>query len=126
MALTFYKNDIATPEIIVGKLNKLVGHVPAEPLCFTALSDGATIGMINTGGNVPNIEYSRDSIRWATWDCSTITLANSGDTVYMRGYNPNGFSKTANKCSYFVIKYFYFPKNSREIIKSVFLDGRWV
>jgi len=71
-------------------------------LCFTASYSPATI-RLNAGTNPgPNVEYSFDKVTWTTWDYSAITL-NYGDKVYMRGNNPEGFSKTANGRSYFII-----------------------
>lgn len=37
------------------------------------------------------LEYSLDKMDWNTWDFSELTL-NSGDTIYFRGNNPNGFN----------------------------------
>ena len=38
-----------------------------------------------------SLEYSYNGIDWDKWDLSTLTI-NSDDTLYIRGYNPNGFS----------------------------------
>lgn len=37
-----------------------------------------------------NFEYSRDKIEWTEWDFSPL-IVNSGDTIFFRGTNPNGF-----------------------------------
>ena len=40
----------------------------------------------------PDVKYSLDGCNtWTQWDYSTISLTN-GQTVYFRGYNPNGFT----------------------------------
>ena len=38
-----------------------------------------------------SLEYSYNGIDWNEWDLSALTV-NSGDTLYIRGYNPSGFS----------------------------------
>lgn len=38
-----------------------------------------------------SLEYSTDRINWVEWDFSAITI-DSGDTVYFRGNNPDGFN----------------------------------
>lgn len=70
-------------------------------LCFTANTAGSTISLTNNNGNSPNIEYSMDKQNWTTWDFSTITLANIGDKVYMRGNNTSGFSQSNSAYSFF-------------------------
>ena len=69
-------------------------------LRFTSLED-STISLTNNSSNTPNVEYSFDGINdWTTWDYSAISLP-SGTTVYMKGNNPNGFSKSSSKYSTF-------------------------
>lgn len=60
-------------------------------LCFEAVEDSA-ISLSNFRGNAPNIEYSFDKQTWTTWDYNNIDLL-AGQKLYMRGDNPNGFSK---------------------------------
>ena len=38
-----------------------------------------------------SLEYSYDGTNWNEWDFSGLTI-NLGDTLYIRGYNPDGFS----------------------------------
>ena len=38
-----------------------------------------------------SLEYSYDGTNWNEWDFSSLTI-NSGNTLYIRGYNPDGFS----------------------------------
>ena len=38
-----------------------------------------------------SLEYSYDGTNWNEWDFSGLTI-NSGDILYIRGYNPDGFS----------------------------------
>ena len=64
-------------------------------LTFTAEEDGSTFGIINEGGNNPDVQYSLDG--GETWTALaagvTITLAHKGDKALLRGDNPEGFSK---------------------------------
>ena len=66
-------------------------------LTFTAEEDGSTFGIINEGGNNPDIQYSLDGGK--TWTAlaagDTITLSHKGDKALLRGDNPEGFSKEA-------------------------------
>ena len=60
------------------------------------LSEGtSTISIINKHSFQSDfdisLEYSYDGIDWNDWDFSGLTI-NSGDTLYIRGYNPDGFS----------------------------------
>ena len=41
--------------------------------------------------NNVDIKYSYDKITWTQWDYSDVNLP-SGTTIYLKGYNPNGFS----------------------------------
>ena len=38
-----------------------------------------------------SLEYSYDGIDWSEWDFNSLTI-NQGDSLYIRGYNPDGFS----------------------------------
>ena len=38
-----------------------------------------------------SLEYSYDGVDWIDWDFSSLTV-NKGGTLYIRGYNPDGFS----------------------------------
>lgn len=69
--------------------------IPPKYLNFKALGDGCTISM--SSATNPNIEYSTDYCEtWTTWDYSEISL-NKGDIVWMRGWNPKGFSNSSSK-----------------------------
>ena len=50
-----------------------------------------------------SLEYSYDGIDWNNWDFSGLTF-NSGDTLYIRGNNPNGFSSVPSAYYSFVIE----------------------
>ena len=69
--------------------------VETNYLTFTAEEDGSTFGIINEGGNNPDVQYSLDG--GETWTAlaagDTITLAHKGDKALLRGNNPNGFSR---------------------------------
>lgn len=62
-------------------------------LGFTAKSADATVSLSNVNGNTPVLEYSTDGITWTSWDYSAISVA-SGSSVYFRGDNLSGFSKS--------------------------------
>ena len=67
---------------------------------FTATGN-STLGIIN-GGVTPNLEYSTDGKNWIEWDYSTLTI-NDGESIYLRGDNPNGFSLGRYEWSKFVM-----------------------
>ena len=66
-------------------------------LKFTAEEDNSTISL--NSKTSPDIKYSLNGGDWTQWDYSAITL-NTGDTVYMKGNNSNGFS-TNGSCNQF-------------------------
>ena len=73
--------------------------IPAKPvvanyLTFTAEESGSSFSLINTKEEEPNLEYSSDGGNtWATLHANEqVTFANVGDSVMLRGINPNGFS----------------------------------
>ena len=68
---------------------------------FTATGN-STLGITNGGGNTPNLEYSTDGKNWMEWNYSTLTI-NDGESVYLRGNNPNGFSSSDSVCSQFTM-----------------------
>lgn len=74
---------------------------PIKALKFTA-TGASTLGLTNNGGNAPVLEKSTDGESWSSWDYSTINLAD-GESVYIRGNNPNGFSSSNSKCSKFTM-----------------------
>ena len=69
------------------------------------ISEGtSTLSLAKTGSpSIVSLEYSYNGIDWITWDFSALTI-NSGDTLYIRGYNPNGFSSFTDNCYSFVIE----------------------
>jgi len=63
-------------------------------LSFTTSSQN-TVSLTNTGNNAPNLQYSYDTVKWYTWDYSSLSLGGTNpSTVYFRGMNTSGFSKT--------------------------------
>ena len=70
-------------------------------LQFTT-SGRATISMRGSSNRV-KFEYSYDGIDWSNWYLSTLTI-NSGDTLYIRGYNPRGLSHKNIKYCKFIIE----------------------
>ena len=78
-----------------------VKYKNVKALKFTS-KGGSTLGITNNGGNTPNLEYSTDGENWIEWDYSTLAI-NDGESVYLRGDNPNGFSSSASVYSNFVM-----------------------
>ena len=76
-----------------------------DDITFTAEEDGSTFGIVNNGGNNPDIQYSLDG--GETWTAlaagDTIMLAHKGDKALLRGDNPEGFSKVDIKYSSFTM-----------------------
>ncbi len=67
-------------------------------LCFTAEEPGVQIWCESLSDNVPNIEYSTNGRRWRPFEMTTtqtpkmMSLSGSNSKIYVRGYNPNGFT----------------------------------
>ena len=59
-------------------------------LQFTAVDGDAKIGL--SEATSPDVQYSFDGKSWIAWDYKEITIPN-GSTVYLKGNNPDGFSK---------------------------------
>ena len=57
------------------------------------LSEGVSIISLDKEGEPSSIslEYSYDGANWNTWNLCSLKI-NSGDTLYIRGYNAKGFS----------------------------------
>lgn len=61
-------------------------------LTFTS-TGGNTLAFDNSEGVNPSLEYSTDGSTWQSWDYSALTIYN-GQSVYIRGNNPNGLNRT--------------------------------
>ena len=59
-------------------------------LQFTAVGGDAKIRL--SAATSPDVQYSFDGKSWVAWDYKEITIPD-GSTVYLKGNNPNGFSK---------------------------------
>ena len=74
-------------------------------LCFTAESDNASFFCMTRGQYGPDVQYSADG--GTTWHSmvygDTVWMGGTGNKVYLRGNNPNGFSLDANNYAYFVM-----------------------
>ncbi|MBP5482599.1 MAG: leucine-rich repeat protein [Paludibacteraceae bacterium] len=72
-------------------------------LTFTAEEDGSSFGIVNNGGNNPDVRYSLDG--GETWTAlaggKMVTLAHKGDKALLKGNNPQGFSKDYDHYSAF-------------------------
>ena len=79
------------------------GCAEAVPSCnfltFTAEEDNASFSIENKTRIIPDVQYSLD--KGATWNAmkrnTPIVLKNKGDSAWLKGYNPEGFSKDLKK-----------------------------
>ena len=63
-------------------------------LCFTAEEPESVVFYKSTGDNEPNVFYSYNGLKWyPLLYGEEIKLTNIGDKVYVKGNNPDGFSK---------------------------------
>ncbi len=67
---------------------------------LTANAD-STLTLDNSGGNNPNLQYSIDCTKWTTY--STTININQGQTLYLKGNNPTGWSSSGSVYSYLSI-----------------------
>ena len=83
-----------------GKINIDTAPVAdLDEMClhFTALENNSVILIVNHGGNKPDVKIKQYGL-WKKWDYSLIVLS-KGQTIYMKGDNPNGFSTGRAKFS---------------------------
>ena len=92
---------------------------PLNYLRFTALQNNSSLELKKFDEDnweeitpTANVEYSTDGFNWTTWDYSAIVL-NQGETVYIRGNNPSGFS-TINYEDDYTVHFFSTPNGSFE------------
>ena len=90
-------------KLIVGRIVIATGSKLDEPLCFTAVDDGATIAFNKVGSsNSANIVTSTDKRTWTDYEFGTvITLANAGDKVYFRAKDENDISFYTDGSNYY-------------------------
>ncbi len=71
---------------------------PSNWLCFTAEKENSVLWIESDEENIPDIQYSLDGGEtWKAWSANEkLTMENVGDKVYLRGYNPHGFSSVRN------------------------------
>ncbi len=67
---------------------------------ITANAD-STLTLDNSGDNNPNLQYLTDGKSWSAY--STTIEINQGETLYLKGNNPTGWSQSANAYSCFSI-----------------------
>ena len=70
-------------------------------LQFTT-SSRATISMRGSS-KIVKLEYSYDGVDWIKWNFNSLSI-NSGDILYIRGYNPRGISHKNNKYYKFIME----------------------
>ena len=84
------------------------GHAEAVPSCnyltFTAEEDNASFSAVNQTKKFPDLQYSLD--KGVTWNAmkknTPIVLKNKGDCAWLKGDNPEGFSKDLKKKEHFI------------------------
>ncbi|MBQ6279953.1 MAG: Ig domain-containing protein [Mycoplasma sp.] len=94
--ITVTTNDgskTATCEVNVIGLSGYIG--------ITANEDSA-LTLLNNGGNNPDLKCSIDGVNWTTYG-SAINI-NQGQTLYLKGSNPNGWSTSSSSYSCLSIK----------------------
>ena len=94
--ITVTTNDgskTATCEVNVIGLSGYIG--------ITANAD-STLTLLNNGGNNPDLKCSTDGVNWTTYG-SAINI-NQGQTLYLKGNNPNGWSTSSSSYSCLSIK----------------------
>ena len=70
-------------------------------VAITANADSA-LTLLNIGGNSPDLKCSTDGANWTTYG-SAINI-NQGQTLYLKGNNPNGWSTSSSSYSCLPIK----------------------
>ena len=74
---------------------------------FTATADNSSIRMVYGGtlvGCIPNLQYSYDGQSWKKLEEGINYNVEKGQTIYMRGHNPDGVSRRFDGYSYFDMK----------------------
>jgi hypothetical protein len=85
----------ATPDIYYYTAQYEKKDVPASGnwLCLTAEERNSYVLCRNNGSNEPDVQYSRDGVTWEKMEpLVPVTLDEVGDKIYLRGFNPDGFS----------------------------------
>ncbi len=87
-----------------GELEEPVEEETDNYLTFTVrYGDNCFFGIVNEGGNAPDVQYSLDD--GATWiplnAGDTVFMRNVGDKALLRGNNPDGFSKSLDSYTHF-------------------------
>ena len=94
--ITVRTNDgdkTATCEVKVNDLNECIGVIANKR---------STLTLSNQGANNPDLQYSIDN--GASWSqYSSYLSINEGQTLYLKGNNPNGWSHSASVYSYLSI-----------------------
>ena len=76
----------------------------ANYLTFTAKADSSSFGIFNVGGNDPDVQYSLDGGKtWERLKNNTLIDLPNKKKALLRGYNPQGISKTYGENTCFVI-----------------------
>ena len=85
----------ATPDIYyyTAQYEKKDAPVSGNWLCLTAEERNSYVLCRNNGSNEPDVQYSRDGVTWEKMEpLVPVTLDEVGDKIYLRGFNPDGFS----------------------------------
>ena len=62
-----------------------------KPYVVINANADSTLTLNNNGFNSPNLRYSTDGTNWNTY--STSININQGQSLYLKGNNPNGWSR---------------------------------
>lgn len=90
-------------ELLNRRRKALQAKEDIKALKFTNVGTAsANISMSNNGGNQPLLYYSYDGVNETQWNYSALTL-DPGESVYIRGNNPNGLSSGVSLYSKFVM-----------------------
>ena len=76
--------------------------VTPNDLCFTAMFGDATISIESFGGNNPDVKYTLNGgVTWLPLKEGDIVDIPMDEKVYIKGYNPDGFSHGADQYTRF-------------------------
>ena len=100
-----YNINATTNDDLRGKVSITQPTIPY--VGFTATADNSSIRMVYGGtlvGCIPNLQYSYDGQSWKKLEEGKNYNVEKGQTIYMRGHNPNGVSRRFDGYSYFDMK----------------------
>jgi len=75
----------------------VLGQALTKYLIIAANNQDSILELKNEGGNIPDLQYSIDGTNWSKYN-APINIT-QGQTLYLKGNNPNGWSKRASQYS---------------------------